>query len=110
MTNDNLSQYDGLFVGDNRNRFEVGDIGFLLELAPGRGAKRYELRQFPARTADTFSDILFGTVDGGHTTVKALGMAKIAEVARNGRGKIVTLHGPDLDDALHELGFPELIP
>lgn len=101
------SEFDGKFVGDARHRFTVGDVGFLLELTPPNGQSRIELRDSPARTAFTLTDVLFGFI-GGKTTVEALGAAKVVEVARNGRGKVETLWGPALEAALTELGYPEI--
>lgn len=100
-------EFDGKFVGDARHRFEAGDVGFLLELTPQNGASRIELRDSPARTARTLTDVLYGFIPG-RTTVEALGAAKVTEVARNGRGKVVTLWGPELEAALNELGYPEI--
>jgi hypothetical protein len=96
--------FDGQFVGDARHKFVVGDIGFLLELTPQTGTSRLELRDSPARTQD-WTDILFGMIEG-KTNVEGLGAARVTEVARNGRGKVVTLWGADLDAALNELGYP----
>lgn len=100
-------EFDGKFVGDARHRFKVGDAGFLLELTPQNGVSRIELRDSPARTAFTLTDVLYGFIPG-RTSVEALGAAKVTEVARNGRGKIVTLWGEDLDKSLTELGYPEI--
>lgn len=105
---DNIrSEFDGKFVGDARHKFQVGDIGFLLELTPANGASRIELRDSPARTARSLTDVLFGFI-GGRTSVEALGAAKVTDVARNGRGRVVTLWGPELDATLIELGYPEI--
>lgn len=101
------SDFDGKFVGDARHRFKVGDVGFLLELTPQNGASRIELRDSPARTARSLTDVLFGFIPG-RTAVEALGAAKVTEVARNGRGKVITLWGADLDAALGELGYPDV--
>ena len=100
-------EFDGKFVGDARHRFKVGDVGFLLELTPENGVSRIELRDSPARTTRTLTDVLYGFIPG-RTTVEALGAAKVTEVARNGRGKVVTLWGDDLASALNELGYPEI--
>src|SRR5258708_40300884 len=95
---DNIrNEFDGKFVGDARHKFQVGDVGFLLELTPANGASRIELRDSPARTARSLTDVLFGFIDG-RTSVEALGAAKVTEVARNGRGKVITLWGADLDE------------
>jgi hypothetical protein len=99
--------FDGKFVGDARHRFAVGDTGFLLELTPANGASRIELRDSPARTARSLTDVLFGFIPG-RTSVEAVGAARVTEVARNGRGKVVTLWGDDLTAALNELGYPEI--
>lgn len=105
---DNIkTEFDGKFVGDARHRFNAGDVGFLLELTPPNGQSRIELRDSPARTAFTLTDVLFGFI-GGKTTVEALGAAKITEVARNGRGKVETLWGPELESALVEMGYPDI--
>jgi hypothetical protein len=101
------TEFDGKFCGDARHRFTVGDVGFLLELTPQNGASRVELRDSPARTARTLTDVLYGFIPG-RTSVEALGVAKVVEVARNGRGKVLTLWGEDLDKALNELGYPDV--
>lgn len=100
-------EFDGKFVGDARHRFKEGDIGFLLELTPENGVSRIELRDSPARTARTLTDVLYGFIPG-RTTVEALGTAKVTEVARNGRGKVSTLWGEGLKAALNELGYPDI--
>jgi hypothetical protein len=100
-------EFDGKFVGDARHKFSVGDVGFLLELTPANGASRIELRDSPARTARSLTDVLYGFISG-RTSVEALGVAKVTEVAKNGRGKVTTLWGSDLDAALVELGYPEI--
>lgn len=105
---DSIKQdFNGKFVGDARHKFEVGDVGFLLELTPSNGVSRIELRDSPARTAFTLTDVLYGFIDG-KTSVEALGTAKVVSVAKNGRGQIETLWGDDLDSALTELGYPEI--
>lgn len=101
------SEFDGKFVGDARHRFKVGDVGFLLELTPSNNISRIELRDSPARTAGSLTDVLYGFIPG-RTSVEALGAAKVTEVARNGRGKVVTLWGDELSAALNELGYPEI--
>ena len=98
--------FDGKFVGDAKNRFKVGDIGFLLEMTPPSGVSRLELRDTPARTSD-FEDVLFGVIES-RTKVEGLGVGKVVEVARNGRGKVETVWGPELDAFLLELGYPEI--
>jgi hypothetical protein len=130
---DNLKgNYDGRWVGDARNRFTqdpggkvtyiqsgkdihgkpferiLGDVGFLLELTPqqGNGVPRLEFRDSPARTQD-WTDVLYGMIEG-RTNVEALGAARVVEVTTNGRGKVVTLWGPELDAALTQLGYPEI--
>lgn len=101
------TEFDGKFVGDSRHRFKVGDIGFLLELTPQTGASRIELRDSPARTAGTLTDILYGFIPG-RTAVEALGVAKVVKVAGNGRGQVETLWGSDLENTLQELGYPDI--
>jgi hypothetical protein len=104
---DNIKKnFDGKFVGDARHKFSVGDVGFLLELTPVSGVSRLELRDTPARTTD-WTDILYGMIEG-RTNVEALGAAKVTEVVKNGRGKVQTIWGDELDAALAELGYPEI--
>lgn len=100
-------EFNGKFVGDARHKFNVGDIGFLLELTPSNGYSRIELRDSPARTAFTLTDVLYGII-GGKTTVEALGVAKVTSVTKSGRGQVETLWGPDMDAALLELGYPDI--
>ncbi len=130
---DNLKQnYDHQWVGDARNRFTqdpagkityvqsgkdihgqaferiLSDVGFLLELTPneGRGAKRLEFRDSPARTQN-WEDVCYGLIKG-RTDVEALGVAKVVKVTPNGRGQVVTLWGPELAAALDTLGYPQI--
>ena len=105
---DIAQEFNGKWVGDARHKFKVGDVGFLLELTPEVGQKRVELRDSPVRTAGSLIDILYGEVTGGRTSVEALGAAKVVAVTPNGRGKVETLWGADLDAALEELGYPEI--
>ncbi len=124
--------YDGQWVGDARNRFQqdpdgkityvqsgrdihgkafdrmLSDVGFLLELTPneGRGAKRLEFRDSPARTQN-WEDVCYGLIKG-RTDVEALGVAKVVKVTPNGRGQVLTLWGPELDAALDILGYPQI--
>jgi hypothetical protein len=121
--------YDGVWVGDARNRFVerdgkieyiqtgkdihgkpfervLGNIGFLLEMTPQTGVPRVELRDSPART-DDWTDVLFGMIEG-RTNVEALGVARVTEVTRNGRGKVLTLWGEELNHALAELGYDRI--
>lgn len=100
-------EFDGRWVGDARHRFSPDDVGFLLELTPPSGVSRVELRDSPVRTNGDLQDILFGIIQGA-TTVEALGVARVTEVARNGRGKIQTLWDQDLDSALETLAYPEI--
>jgi len=125
------TNYDSKWVGDARNRFAtvdgkiqyvqsgrdikgqsfervLGDVGFLLELTPqeGRGAKRLEFRDSPARTQD-WEDVLYGMIEG-RTNVEALGVARVTKVTPNGRGQVITLWGPDLDAALDTLGYTDI--
>lgn len=110
LRDDITRDFDNQFVGDSRHRFRVGDTGFLLQLTTESGSRRLELRDNPVRTAGTLEEMLYGDVDGGRTHVEALGMAKVVEVARNGRGRIQTLWGDELRSALDEFGYPGLLP
>lgn len=101
------TEFDGRWVGDARHRFNPDDVGFLLELTPPSGVSRVELRDSPVRTNGDLQDILFGIIRGT-TSVEAVGVARVTEVARNGRGKVLTLWDQDLENALQELGYPEI--
>ena len=98
------------YIGDDRTDFRSDDVGFLLRLTnKRRGWQRWDIRPHPARTSGSFQPVLQGTVDGGDTTVDAVGVARVTEVARNGRAKVSILSGGELNKALHELGYPEMI-
>lgn len=105
----NTADWDGSYVGDSRSAFKVGDRGFLVRILFPEGKPRLELRTHPASTPQPhFDPYLYGEVDSRSTRVIALGCAVIEEVAPSGRGKIRTLHGQELLDALEYLGYPEL--
>lgn len=101
------SEFDGRWVGDARHRFEKEDVGFLLELTPPSGVSRVELRDSPVRTNGDLTDILFGIIRGP-TSVEALGVARVTEVARNGRGKVQTLWDQEMERTLEMLGYPDI--
>jgi len=105
MTN-SVSQW----IGDDRTKYTVGDTGFLLQLENrGRGWKRVELRQHPACEDGTPRPRLFGPVGGGMTQVTALGLGKVVEVAKNGRGRVESITDPEqMKQVLNELGYPGL--
>lgn len=110
MSIEDIKKYDGTWVGSPWARYKVGDIGFLIQVAPDGGRKRVELRSHPVATAAPyFEPILFGVVDGGRSAVTALGCAMITEVQPiNERGKVLTLWDEDLKHALETLTYPEL--
>lgn len=106
--------YDGKWAGDARHALKAGEVGFLLELTPVSSnpnfvpRKRLELRPHPVRRAGSLEEILLGTIFGDRTDVEALGVAKVTEVAANGRGRVQTLWGQDAMAALDTLAYPDL--
>lgn len=109
MNRDQIKELDGTWVGDNRNTFHPGDLGFLVRITPRNTKPRLELRLHPSRTHEPhFEDCLYGLVDDRSTKVEALGCAKVESVAPNGRGAIKTVWGDELLDALKTLGYPDL--
>lgn len=100
-----------LWIGDDRTKYAVGDIGFLVRLHnKRRNFSRYELRPHPAREAGTLVPVLDGVVNGGDTDVHAMGIGTIVEATPNGRGKVVRLTEHDsVESALNHLGYPELL-
>ncbi len=99
-----------LWVGDDRTRYNVGDTGFLLQLENrGRGWKRLELRGHPACEDGTPIPRLYGSVGGGSTQVTALGLGRVVEVARNGRGRVEAItDAAETAGVLAALGYPDL--
>ena len=111
---EHIQGYDGKWAGDANHPLKVGDIGFLLELSPvsnnpqAAPRRRLELRPHPVRKAGTLEEILFGMIWGDRTDVEALGVAKVTEVAPNGRGRVQTLWGDEARLVLDMLAYPEL--
>lgn len=107
-----MSNEKQLWVGDDRTRYNIGDTGFLLQLAnAGRGWQRLELRQHPACLDGTPVPRLSGPVGGGSTQVTAMGLARVVEVTRNGRGRVESIKDPaDVKAVLADLGYPDLAP
>jgi hypothetical protein len=108
------STYDSKWAGDARHTLKVGELGFLLELTPVgsnpnfRPRKRLELRPHPVRLAGSLEEMLYGTLQGDRTDVEALGVARVTEVAPNGRGRVQTLWGDEARTALDQLAYPDL--
>jgi hypothetical protein len=111
------STYNGKWAGDARHGLKVGEVGFLLELTPIPGPsahpnfkprKRLEIRPHPGRLAGTLEEMLYGVIQGDRTDVECLGVAKVTEVAPNGRGRVETLWGDAARDALEILAYPDL--
>ncbi len=105
-------EFNNRWVGDDRFPVRLGDVGFLLELTSYVGGrsprKRVELRQHPAKEADTFEEVLYGLIPGTRTDVEALGLAEVVEVTPNGRGRVKTIWGNVAEEALQKLGYPDL--
>lgn len=106
--------YDARWAGDARHALKVGEVGFLLELTPVsanpnfRPRKRLEIRPHPGRLAGSLEEMLYGIIQGDRTDVECLGVAKVTEVAPNGRGRVQTLWGADAQAALETLAYPDL--
>jgi len=102
---------DGRWAGDARHALKLDEVGFLLELTPvcpPNPRKRLEIRPHPGRLAGSLEEMLFGVITGDRTDVECLGVAKVTEVAPNGRGRVQTLWGDEARQALEQLGYPEL--
>lgn len=95
---------------DNRNDSEVGDVGFLVNVSNHMtGLDRYDLRGTPAHTNGSHMPKLYGWCGSyNDTATHARGLVKIVKVTNNGRAKVETLKGQALEDALEELGYPDL--
>jgi len=53
---------------------------------------------------------MFGNVGGGSTQVTALGLGRVVEVTRNGRGRVEYITDPsEMKAVLEELGYPDLM-
>jgi hypothetical protein len=106
--------FDGKWAGDARHALKVGEVGFLLELTPVsanpnfKPRKRLEIRPHPGRLAGSLEEMLYGVIEGDRTDVECLGVAKVTEVAPNGRGRVQTLWGDEARAALETLAYPDL--
>lgn len=100
------------WIGPDEN-LTVGRKGFLLKMTqPGR-AERYVFRGLPAIASGTFEprlDGFCGTANDVSTFAMGVWMVQRKALNGNGRALITQLTGFDLEDALEDLGYPELAP
>lgn len=102
------------WIGDPNDGFggsdyELGQVGFLVEVSPQGRASRWELRSHPAHTNRSHEPRLHGWCgETNNVNVDAHGMARVTRIARNGRALVVPIVGQELTAALAECGYPEL--
>lgn len=91
---------------------KVGDFGFLVKNEHyTKGWERYELRDTPPYTNQSIAPKLYGWCGSyNDVSTSGKGMWKVERMAKNGRAFIRRLEGDDLEAALDELGYPELMP
>lgn len=90
---------------DCRN-FNVGDLGFLVATVEPAGA-RWSLYTRPAHQRHV--PRLYGSCGQvGRVERIAFGMARVTEVLKNGRARIVPIYKHEILEALATMGYPEL--
>ena len=108
-----MTSKEAMWIGptnDVINGFEVGMTGFLIHKSNSiAGWDRYEIRDTPAHTNQSHKPRLKGWC-GTYNDVATYGagMVRVERVARNGRAFVRQLAGDDLEQALEELGYPDL--
>lgn len=99
-----------MWIGVEGDDFAPGQTGFLVETSHAtKGWTRYQLRDWPAKTNQSFEPRLHGWC-GSHNDVSTngRGVARAERVAKNGRALVKILEGAEAIAALEDLGFPEL--
>ncbi len=99
------------WIGTEADSFTVGQTGFLVEIShTTKGWTRYDLRDHPAKTNESFKPTLHGWC-GTYNDVAThgRGMARVERVAKNGRALVRELTGDELAAALDEFGYPDLM-
>lgn len=99
------------WIGDKCTRYNVGQVGFLLEShnINGGNTPSYYLSDHPGHTNMSHEPRLsgwLGTTDNVYGC--AHGLARVTRVARNGRALVVALTEQEQEAVLEELGYPEL--
>ena len=95
-----------------RNRFVVGDAGFLVRISNAtKGKERYELRDRPPHTGESLDPIPRGRCRARNdTTTDGLGVWRVLKAARNDRMEIQEITDQDeLIVFLAEHGYPDLL-
>lgn len=87
----------------------VGTVGFLSR-SPRQGCEpRLMLDEHPRRTNMSHEPRLRGWCgETNNVSVHAMGMARVARIAKNGRVLVVAIDGAEQTAALDALGYPEL--
>lgn len=98
------------WIGPDYSMKAIGDVGFLVDISnPFRGSARYELRDIPPHTNQSYEPRLHGWCGTWNdTATHGCGMARVERVAKNGRVLVRILEGDQLFAALEDLGYPEL--
>ena len=98
-----------MWIGPDEN-LNVGDVGFLVQIEnPVKGTDRYDFRDTPPTTNQSYQPKLYGWCGGyNDTNTYGRGMVKVERMAKNNRAFVRKLDGKELKAALEELGYPEL--
>lgn len=99
-----------MWIGPDET-LSVGLVGFLVEISNRlQGRDRYELRDTPPTTNQSYQPRLYGWCGSyNDTNTHGRGLWRVERVARNGRAFVVELSGSELAAGLEELGYPELL-
>jgi hypothetical protein len=92
--------------------FPVGHKAFLIKHHHNlKGWTRYELRDVPAQTNQSYADRLDGWCGTNNDVATyAKGVAEVTKIAKNGRLQVREVEGDALATFLDEAGYPELTP
>ena len=94
---------------DWRQNWSVGDIAFLRESSPQRGASTYRLDLHPPRTNMSHEPRYKGWCGTTNNTgLYGLGLHRVCRVAKNGRMQVAPVTGDAETEALADLGYPDL--
>lgn len=92
---------------------QPGDVAFVLEVSPQQKADYYVARRSPGRTNRSNAQRLTGWLgETNNVSTHSLGVWEVVrQAASNGdRIEVRRLDGSELEQALEELGYPELAP
>lgn len=99
-----------MWIDSPDEAYAPGSVGFLVSRTTN-GVERYELRDRPACENISLQPRLTGWCgETNNCSITAHGMVCVQRIVRNGRMLVASLAGVDLETALEELGYPELMP